>query len=71
MSIDVKSVIDNYGVNDIKTLEGIEAIRLRPGMYRLSNTIYEMRKNYGTAFMVSNLFCYWFWNWKNYTSIVK
>lgn len=33
MSIDVKSVIDNYGVNDIKTLEGIEAIRLRPGMY--------------------------------------
>ena len=26
-------VIDNYGVNDIKTLEGIEAIRLRPGMY--------------------------------------
>ena len=33
MSIDVKSVIENYGVNDIKTLEGIEAIRLRPGMY--------------------------------------
>ena len=27
-----KSVI-NYGVDDIKTLEGIEAIRLRPGMY--------------------------------------
>ena len=25
--------IDNYGVKDIKTLEGIEAIRLRPGMY--------------------------------------
>ena len=25
--------IDNYGVQDIKTLEGIEAIRLRPGMY--------------------------------------
>lgn len=24
---------DNYGVKDIKTLEGIEAIRLRPGMY--------------------------------------
>ena len=24
---------ENYGVNDIKTLEGIEAIRLRPGMY--------------------------------------
>lgn len=24
---------DNYGVEDIKTLEGIEAIRLRPGMY--------------------------------------
>ena len=23
----------NYGVEDIKTLEGIEAIRLRPGMY--------------------------------------
>lgn len=23
----------NYGVNDIKTLEGIEAIRLRAGMY--------------------------------------
>ena len=25
--------MDNYGVKDIKTLEGIEAIRLRPGMY--------------------------------------
>lgn len=25
--------INNYGVEDIKTLEGIEAIRLRPGMY--------------------------------------
>ena len=23
---------DSYGVKDIKTLEGIEAIRLRPGM---------------------------------------
>ena len=23
----------NYGVKDIKTLEGIEAISLRPGMY--------------------------------------
>lgn len=23
---------NNYGINDIKTLEGIEAIRLRPGM---------------------------------------
>lgn len=23
---------ENYGVNDIKTLEGIEAIRLRPGI---------------------------------------
>ena len=23
----------DYGVKDIKTLEGIEAIRLRPGMY--------------------------------------
>ena len=26
-------LIKNYGVKDIKTLEGIEAIRLRPGMY--------------------------------------
>lgn len=25
--------MDNYGVKDIRTLEGIEAIRLRPGMY--------------------------------------
>ena len=25
--------VSNYGVQDIKTLEGIEAIRLRPGMY--------------------------------------
>ncbi len=24
---------DNYGIKDIRTLEGIEAIRLRPGMY--------------------------------------
>ncbi len=23
----------DYGVKDIRTLEGIEAIRLRPGMY--------------------------------------
>lgn len=29
----MSKVIDNYGVKDIKTLEGIEAIRLRPGMY--------------------------------------
>ena len=27
------ATISNYGVQDIKTLEGIEAIRLRPGMY--------------------------------------
>lgn len=27
------NTIENYGVEDIKTLEGIEAIRLRPGMY--------------------------------------
>ena len=27
------SVNLDYGVKDIKTLEGIEAIRLRPGMY--------------------------------------
>lgn len=26
-------IISDYGVKDIKTLEGIEAIRLRPGMY--------------------------------------
>ena len=26
-------MVSSYGVNDIKTLEGIEAIRLRPGMY--------------------------------------
>jgi len=25
--------MSDYGVKDIKTLEGIEAIRLRPGMY--------------------------------------
>lgn len=29
----MSNTIDNYGVKDIKTLEGIEAIRLRPGMY--------------------------------------
>ena len=29
----IKQAIENYGVKDIKTLEGIEAIRLRPGMY--------------------------------------
>lgn len=28
-----KKINDSYGVKDIKTLEGIEAIRLRPGMY--------------------------------------
>ena len=27
------SKMSNYGVEDVKTLEGIEAIRLRPGMY--------------------------------------
>ena len=26
-------VVDNYGVKDIRTLEGIEAIRIRPGMF--------------------------------------
>ena len=30
------SVNLDYGVKDIKTLEGIEAIRLRPGMYIVS-----------------------------------
>lgn len=29
----MSNVVDDYGVKDIKTLEGIEAIRLRPGMY--------------------------------------
>ena len=28
----MSNIIENYGVKDIKTLEGIEAIRLRPGM---------------------------------------
>lgn len=28
-----------YGVKDIQTLEGIEAIRLRPGMIKLLNII--------------------------------
>lgn len=28
--------MSNYGVKDIKTLEGIEAIRLRPGMSTLN-----------------------------------
>ena len=26
-------MVSDYGVKDIKTLEGIEAIRLRPGMW--------------------------------------
>lgn len=30
---DIKKITENYGVKDIKTLEGIDAIRLRPGMY--------------------------------------
>ena len=29
----MSTINENYGVKDIKTLEGIEAIRLRPGMY--------------------------------------
>lgn len=29
----MKKNISDYGVNEIKTLEGIDAIRLRPGMY--------------------------------------
>ena len=28
----MSNTIENYGVKDIKTLEGIEAIRLRPGI---------------------------------------
>ena len=28
----MSNTIENYGVKDIKTLDGIEAIRLRPGM---------------------------------------
>ena len=30
----MSNAIENYGVKDIKTLEGIEAIRLRPGMWK-------------------------------------
>ena len=33
MTIPNKVNASDYGVKDIKTLEGIEAIRLRPGMY--------------------------------------
>ena len=32
-SIILKKGKDDYGVNDIRTLEGIEAIRIRPGMF--------------------------------------
>ena len=31
----------DYGVKDIKTLEGIEAIRLRPGMYNYLSRIHK------------------------------
>ena len=30
----MSNTIENYGVKDIKTLEGIEAIRLRPGVWK-------------------------------------
>ena len=30
--------MSNYGVKDIKTLEGIEAIRLRPGIILLGRS---------------------------------
>ena len=33
MPIKTNKDIENYGIKDIKTLEGIDAIRLRPGMY--------------------------------------
>lgn len=31
-------MMDNYGIDDIKTLESMEAIRLRPGMYIASTS---------------------------------
>ena len=31
----------DYGVKDIKTLEGIEAIKLRPGMYNYLSRIHK------------------------------
>ena len=31
--VDNLNISNDYGVKDVKTLEGIEAIRLRPGMY--------------------------------------
>ena len=34
--------MDNYGVKDIKTLEGIEAIRLRPGS-EIKISVYQFR----------------------------
>ena len=33
---------DDYGIKDIKTLEGMEAIRLRPGMFIGSTGLMEL-----------------------------
>ena len=36
----MSNTIENYGVKDIKTLEGIEAIRLRPGAWKENSMKY-------------------------------
>ena len=64
------SKVSNYGVKDVKTLEGIEAIRLRPGMYIgsigidglhhialeiISNSIDEFLNGFGTKITIMTL----------------
>ena len=47
----MSNTIENYGVKDIKTLEGIEAIRLRPGMEEYNRLFNFYKTQYNKSFI--------------------
>ena len=72
---------ENYGVEDIKTLEGIEAIRLRPGMEEYIRLFNYLITRYNHSFIkfinnesendkvdILHFFKYFYQNYKFYLS---
>lgn len=47
----MSTINENYGVKDIKTLEGIEAIRLRPGMEEYNRLFNFYKTQYNKSFI--------------------
>ena len=47
----MSNTIENYGVKDIKTLEGIEAIRLRPGTEEYNRLFNFYKTQYNKSFI--------------------